>query len=98
MTTTWGVGVGEGDGDGDGEALGDTKAEGCAGVPAWAAHAVKAKARTGAIVRMREARIVAGGFYERGPRESIRRLLTFPDSADLCDGAKFLRDRPLRSP
>ena len=77
MTTTWGVGVAEGDGDGEG--LGDIgEAVARAGVAACAApHAVKAKARTEAIIRTAGARIVARGFYERDLHESIRGVLTF---------------------
>ena len=76
--TTWGVGVG--DGDSDGEGLGDTRAmdgRGC--VSAWTApQAVKANARRGATTRMPETRMVARGFYERRPSESIPGVLTFP--------------------
>ena len=64
--TTGGVGVGDGDGDSDGEGVGDTgEADGRACIPAWAApHAVRANARTGAIIRTLRTRIFARGFYE----------------------------------
>jgi len=75
MTTTWGVGVG--DGDTVGEELGDAGAtDDRAGVAACAVpHAARVKARAGAIIRVR---MVARGFYERGPTESIADVLTFP--------------------
>src|SRR6202162_4931760 len=62
--TTWGVGVG--DGEGVGEGMGDAgEADGRPCMSAWAApHAVRAKARTGAIIRMPGTRIIAAGFYE----------------------------------
>jgi hypothetical protein len=62
--TTGGIGVG--DGEGDGEGLGDAGAvDGRTCMPAWAVpHAVRAKARTGAIIRIPGPRLIARGFYE----------------------------------
>src|SRR5712692_5774689 len=55
-------------------------ADGCTGGGApWAAapHALSEIARMGAISRIPGRGVIAGGFYERGTDESIRRVLRF---------------------
>jgi hypothetical protein len=75
-----------------GELTGVAVAEGVderAGAAAWVVpHAIKAMANAGAISR--RFRILAGGFYERRPAESIGCVLRFP-------AHRRCRERPARS-
>jgi hypothetical protein len=62
--TTWGEAVGDGEGDGVGVVNIATGDAGSCVFACGTPQAAMATARTGATIRMAEARIVARGFYE----------------------------------